>query len=181
MSDSISSSKKPQIAFGTKSHVDTGQLLNRDGWMCTYCGRWLTLDDMTVDHIQPTLRGGPDTLDNTVVSCLACNAKKGDMNHLEFRHWLAVRYYAFVEAPNHSIEYTPIEIVIGKGRKQTNTIIALPALWAGVQKLHDEAIKAWEQSGAYMTILKRNGQQTDVAILGGVLYDYYRMKRGACA
>jgi hypothetical protein len=82
-----------QPFFGTKSSVNVNQLIARDGWQCAYCQRFLTVKDMTVDHIQPTLRGGPDTLANTVISCAACNARKGDMNLIEYRHWLAVRYY----------------------------------------------------------------------------------------
>lgn len=168
---------RSQIEFGTNSHVDTGLLLNRDGWMCVYCGCWLNLDNMTVDHETPTLRGGPDTLDNTCVCCRACNTRKGDFTVLEYRHWLAVRRYAFVIAPSELITYEPVEIVIGKGRKQTSTVIALPAWWAGDDMLHEEHVSEWESHGAINVLMTRQEQRLDVMFLHGVLYDYYTMKR----
>jgi len=177
MTNSTLSIPQTQISFGTKSHVDTGALLNRDGWMCVYCGRWLTLDDMTVDHVLPTLRGGPDALDNCVLSCLGCNAKKGDFDAVEFRHWLAVRRYAFVIAPNELITYEPVELVIGKGRKQTSTVIALPALWSGDDMLHEEHVAEWESCGAINVMMTRQHERLDVMFLHGVLYDYYAMKQ----
>jgi hypothetical protein len=169
---------QPQVAFGTASHVDTGQLLNRDGWMCHYCGRWLTLKNMTVDHVIPTLRGGPDTLDNTVICCLECNVRKSDMNGLEYRHWLAVRRYAFVIAPDEPLVYEPVEIVIGKGREQSSTVIALPALWADIGNL-DEYRSVWEDNGGIMIRMSRQSEHMDIVFLAGVLYGYYAMKQAA--
>lgn len=168
---------KTQIAFNTKSGVDTGQLLNRDGWLCAYCGRWLSLNAMTVDHIQPSKRGGPDELENTVVCCQSCNTRKGDMNGLEYRHWLAVRRYAFVLAPDELITYEPVEIVAGKGRKQTSTVIALPALWSGSAFLWETYACIWETNGGINVRMTRQGEQIDIMFLGGVLYEYYALKK----
>ena len=161
---------------GFKSSVQKGLLRNRDGWMCAYCGRWLTIEDMTIDHVQPSLRGGPDTLENTVLCCLGCNTRKGDMNDLEYKHWLAVRYYAFEIAPNEVITYDPIELVIGKGKKQTSTVIALPALWAGIELLMDGHREQWESRGAFPVMMTRNEKRMEIVFLAGVLYDYYAMK-----
>ncbi|MFI2664170.1 HNH endonuclease [Micromonospora carbonacea] len=46
----------------------------RDGHRCVACG---TLDDLTLDHIYPWARGGPDTIDNLRVLCRPCNSRKG--------------------------------------------------------------------------------------------------------
>jgi 5-methylcytosine-specific restriction endonuclease McrA len=47
----------------------------RDRHRCQYCG---SPRHLTVDHVVPRSRGGPDTWDNLVTSCAPCNRKKGD-------------------------------------------------------------------------------------------------------
>jgi 5-methylcytosine-specific restriction endonuclease McrA len=49
-------------------------VLDRDGWICTYCGAPAT----SVDHIFPRVKGG-DTwaLDNLQSLCKSCNSRKG--------------------------------------------------------------------------------------------------------
>ncbi len=42
---------------------------------CVYCG---ALESLHVDHLIPRSRGGIDSADNTVWSCGACNASRGD-------------------------------------------------------------------------------------------------------
>ena len=41
---------------------------------CVYCGK---RRDLTLEHILPRSRGGPDTPDNTVWVCANCNSSKG--------------------------------------------------------------------------------------------------------
>lgn len=43
--------------------------------VCIYCGNKI---DLTLDHILPRSRGGPDSADNTVWVCKRCNSSKGD-------------------------------------------------------------------------------------------------------
>jgi len=43
--------------------------------VCIYCGK---KKDLTLEHILPRSRGGPDTTDNAVFVCKACNSSKGD-------------------------------------------------------------------------------------------------------
>ncbi len=43
---------------------------------CTYCGHYKS--GLEWEHIIPTSRGGPDTIDNQVLACRRCNAEKGD-------------------------------------------------------------------------------------------------------
>lgn len=162
------------VKFGTKSTVSTAALIRRDGWMCAYCGKFLTLDMMTVDHVIPTLRGGPDTLANTVISCRECNASKGDMTAKEYNHWLSVRRYVFEIAPNEMITYRPVEIATRGG---ASSVIALPCLWAGVANLEEQAKQTWVKMGALVVRLIRGDQHTDIAILHGTLYDYYIQKQ----
>ncbi|WP_306232031.1 HNH endonuclease [Agrococcus beijingensis] len=49
-------------------------VLDRDARRCAYCEG----PGATIDHIQPTSRGGESTWLNTIVACVACNGAKGD-------------------------------------------------------------------------------------------------------
>lgn len=52
-----------------------------DGFRCQYCGRSPNNDVNVVlhlDHIHPKSKGGPDTKDNFITSCLECNIGKGN-------------------------------------------------------------------------------------------------------
>lgn len=42
--------------------------------VCIYCGK---KGDLTLEHILPLSRGGPDTADNAVFICRTCNCSKG--------------------------------------------------------------------------------------------------------
>eukprot|EP00850_Spirogloea_muscicola_P007772 SM000040S14784 [mRNA] locus=s40:359020:361531:+ [translate_table: standard] len=47
----------------------------RDRFKCQYCG---AREDLTIDHVRPTSRGGGWTWENLVTACSPCNLKKGD-------------------------------------------------------------------------------------------------------
>jgi 5-methylcytosine-specific restriction endonuclease McrA len=51
-------------------------VLRRDGFECQYCGRKLTTNTGTIDHVQPTSRGGKHSWANVVASCVKCNNTK---------------------------------------------------------------------------------------------------------
>lgn len=49
----------------------------RDEHRCQYCGRHFTSTRLSLDHVLPRSRGGPDTWENVVCACLNCNVRKG--------------------------------------------------------------------------------------------------------
>ena len=51
-------------------------VLARDAYTCQYCGREAA--GLTVDHVVPRSRGGPQAWDNIVAACAPCNRKKGN-------------------------------------------------------------------------------------------------------
>lgn len=53
-------------------------------WLCFYCQRELTIEDLTKDHFLPLSRGGGDELENVVPACLPCNTTKNAMTGPEF-------------------------------------------------------------------------------------------------
>lgn len=53
------------------------EVLRRDGFRCTYCGRTATEGAVLhVDHLIPVASGGPGELDNLVTACSDCNLGK---------------------------------------------------------------------------------------------------------
>ncbi len=54
------------------------KVFERDGYKCCYCGKQLTRFSATLDHIQPVSKGGDNSYDNLVTSCLHCNSQRGN-------------------------------------------------------------------------------------------------------
>jgi 5-methylcytosine-specific restriction endonuclease McrA len=52
------------------------RLLRRDGFRCVYCGEGFPAEALTLDHVQPRMRGGDHSEGNLVSACRACNAEK---------------------------------------------------------------------------------------------------------
>lgn len=53
------------------------QIFRRDEYRCVYCARILPEPELTVDHVQPLMRGGDGSPGNLVTACRACNTRKG--------------------------------------------------------------------------------------------------------
>ena len=51
---------------------------NADG-RCVLCGRKITYNNMTMDHIKPLAMGGEDSVENLQCTCSACNLFKGSV------------------------------------------------------------------------------------------------------
>ena len=47
----------------------------RDDFRCVYCG---AKGNLNIDHVVPQSKGGKNTFENTVTSCVNCNNRKGD-------------------------------------------------------------------------------------------------------
>lgn len=50
-------------------------IYKRDGYTCAYCG---AKENLTIDHIMPSSRGGEDTWENLITACGKCNTLKGN-------------------------------------------------------------------------------------------------------
>jgi 5-methylcytosine-specific restriction endonuclease McrA len=56
------------------------RVLQRDGWMCAYCGDQAE----TIDHVVPVAKGGTDDDWNLVAACKRCNYSKKDSMPVDF-------------------------------------------------------------------------------------------------
>jgi 5-methylcytosine-specific restriction endonuclease McrA len=62
------------------------QIFARDEYQCVYCGERFEPADLTVDHVQPKMRGGDRSGGNLVTACEGCNARKGALRLSHFLH-----------------------------------------------------------------------------------------------
>jgi 5-methylcytosine-specific restriction endonuclease McrA len=60
-------------------------------YFCFYCGKPLSRQRKTRDHIQPRSRGGSNAPRNVVDACRPCNNLKGCLTLEEFRLVIAFR------------------------------------------------------------------------------------------
>ena len=60
------------------------QIFARDDYVCVYCGEQFEPELLTIDHVQPRVRGGDRSGGNLVTACGGCNARKGSLRIAEF-------------------------------------------------------------------------------------------------
>ena len=53
------------------------RILRRDRFRCVYCGETFPAERLTLDHVQPRMRGGDSSDGNVVTACVPCNTLKG--------------------------------------------------------------------------------------------------------
>ncbi len=62
------------------------RIFERDDFRCVYCGEQFAEDELTLDHVQPRVRGGDRSEGNLVSACKACNTLKGHRRLSVFLH-----------------------------------------------------------------------------------------------
>ena len=60
------------------------EVFARDGYQCAYCGAVFPVEQLSVDHVQPRVKGGDRSGGNLVTACGACNTRKGHRSVAEF-------------------------------------------------------------------------------------------------
>ncbi len=80
----------PGNPFTISTRFHRKQVLIRDKYTCVYCG-CQRKNDLTIDHIMPSSRGGNTSYLNCVAACFPCNQRKGDRTPEEARMPLLAR------------------------------------------------------------------------------------------
>ena len=62
----------------------------RDAFKCVYCG---AKKNLSIDHVFPRSKGGKNTFENTVTSCVDCNNRKGDRTLREAKMFYKTRNF----------------------------------------------------------------------------------------
>ena len=52
------------------------RILRRDGYRCVYCNATPPAEELTLDHVEPRVKGGDRSDGNLVTACRTCNALK---------------------------------------------------------------------------------------------------------
>jgi len=60
------------------------KIFERDSYRCYYCGKQLTRFTATLDHVEPISRGGDNSYDNLITSCLHCNSQRSNRPVMDF-------------------------------------------------------------------------------------------------
>ena len=89
-------------------------IYNKYNGHCAYCGKKIEFDDMTIDHILATSKGGSNDLANTIPSCQLCNNQKADRTIEEFRTFLENITETLDENKQYRIALRYKKIVIAK-------------------------------------------------------------------
>lgn len=63
-------------------------IYRRDNNSCQYCGKRLSTEELNLEHVLPLSRGGKNTWENVVCSCIKCNMRKGSRTLEESGMWL---------------------------------------------------------------------------------------------
>ncbi|HEX8941986.1 MAG TPA: HNH endonuclease [Gemmatimonadaceae bacterium] len=61
-------------------------IFERDEFRCVYCGEQFPAAELTLDHVQPRVRGGDRSEGNLVTACKGCNTLKGHRRLSVFLH-----------------------------------------------------------------------------------------------
>jgi 5-methylcytosine-specific restriction endonuclease McrA len=86
------------------------RILRRDRFRCVYCGEAFAAEELTLDHVEPRMRGGDGSEGNLVACCRACNEEKGHQpawQYLAQRPEQRARFMAAVETCDAS-EASPV-------------------------------------------------------------------------
>ena len=59
-----------------QNRVNRFEIFARDEYRCVYCGLVQEPDALSVDHVQPRMRGGDGSQGNVVTACRGCNTRK---------------------------------------------------------------------------------------------------------
>lgn len=55
-------------------------ILLRDRYRCQYCGERFPSEELTYDHVIPRSKGGKTEWENILTACVACNARKKNLD-----------------------------------------------------------------------------------------------------
>lgn len=58
-----------------KLKINRNRIYKRDNFQCAYCG---SKKNLTIDHVIPKSRGGDNSWENLITSCITCNREKGN-------------------------------------------------------------------------------------------------------
>jgi hypothetical protein len=137
--------------------VKRQDIFARDEYRCAYCGVVHEPDALSVDHVQPRMRGGDGSPGNLVTACRGCNTRKGSTPLAAFltaepaarRNFFALARYVW---PRHLKAVA--EELARRGVMSTSTELV-------------EGVRGLRSSEAIATFLQEQDRSTDQSKLEG--------------
>src|ERR1700750_601057 len=90
-----------RLVCGRSTIVKRKEIFERDAYRCVYCGTQFPAEELTLDHVQPRVRGGDRSEGNLVTACGACNTLKGHHRLSFFLHANPVAHANFFRLATH--------------------------------------------------------------------------------
>lgn len=81
-------------------HYSKRNVFARDGFACQYCGAQPGQNNLTLDHVHPSSRGGKTRWENVVAACEPCNHRKANQTPAEAG--MVLKTIPFQPAPSNS-------------------------------------------------------------------------------
>ena len=60
------------------------RVFERDDYRCVYCGKRFAAEELSIDHVEPRVRGGDQSSGNLVTACKGCNTLKAHRRLSDF-------------------------------------------------------------------------------------------------
>lgn len=77
------------------------QVFARDDYRCVYCGKRFSAGELSIDHVEPRVRGGDQSTGNLVTACKGCNTLKGHRRLSEFLRGEPLARESFLRYATH--------------------------------------------------------------------------------
>lgn len=79
------------ISYFRKSIFDMTYMLKGGKHHCSYCGKDVQYNKITLDHMYPQDTGGPTITNNLIPACMQCNSEKSNMTVEEYKQFLEIK------------------------------------------------------------------------------------------
>lgn len=99
--------KMVQIVYKNKVPFSRKNIFVRDQYTCQYCG---AKENLNIDHIVPSSKGGKTCFENCMTSCVECNTKKGNRTPEEAQMTLKRKPYepTIIEFLTYKMKHTGV-------------------------------------------------------------------------
>ena len=102
------------------------EIYNKTNGHCALCGKHISLENMTIDHIVPVSKGGTNEMSNLQPTCLVCNRIKQDILPQEFMNKIW-EIFLFNMKMHYNAKYVKAIVELKRIRKRKGIIRIMKA------------------------------------------------------
>ena len=109
--------KVRNISYFRRSIYDMTYALKGGKHHCSYCGKNVESNKVTLDHMYPQDTGGPTITNNLIPACMQCNAEKSNMTVEEYKQFLEIKSISVKDAREFLKELQEKKELLRKSKK----------------------------------------------------------------